>query len=269
MKNSRIEWTDHTFNPWIGCAPISLGCDHCYARRDFCDRKHFVQWGLGTERRRTSPNTWRQPILWNEEAKRTATTPRVFCASLADWADPEVPDQWRMDLFGVIKRTPHLHWLLLTKREGSMLRWFRRFRDPGWPWPNVWLGVTIEHHGLAKERLWALMHTMTMGRFISCEPLLSYVGIPPFIDWVIAGGESGPLARPCEPANARSLRDQCKALSIPFFWKGWGEYAPRHEFPETLTVSEAMGGRDGLLFRVGRRNPWRRLDGLEHNEVPQ
>ena len=269
MKNSRIEWTDHTFNPWIGCAPISLGCDNCYARRDFCDRKHVVEWGAGTERHRTSPNTWHQPLLWEEEAKRTATTPRVFCASLADWADPEVPDAWRMDLFGLIKRTPHLRWLLLSKREGSMLRWFRQFRDPHWPWAHIWLGLTIEHNEYAPARYWALHHTEAAGRFISCEPLLSKIDVYPWINWVIAGGESGELARPCEPAYARDLRDQCQDMGIPFFWKGWGEYAPRWEIPETVRVDQAYGGKDGLLFRVGRRNPWRKLDGFEHNEVPQ
>lgn len=127
MKNTNIEWCDHTFNPWIGCTKVSPGCAHCYAEtRD----KRFtggIHWGRGAPRNRTSPSNWNEPIKWNNGAAKLAANcsqafeypsrrPRVFCASLADWLDDEVPIKWLADLLDLIRDTPNLDWLLLTKR---------------------------------------------------------------------------------------------------------------------------------------------------------
>jgi protein gp37 len=144
-ENSKIEWTNHTFNPWEGCQKVGPGCDHCYAEaRDqrFTGGKH---WGPGAPRRRTSPANWNQPLRWNKlaqhNAERGLPRPRVFCASLADVFDNAVPTGWRDDLWALIASTPHLDWLLLTKRPGNIAAML----PPSWGagWPNVWLGCTV------------------------------------------------------------------------------------------------------------------------------
>ena len=106
-ENTKIEWADHTFNPWTGCTKVSSACDHCYAE-GWAKRSGHVKWGSGQPRRRTSDANWRMPLKWSREAERTGVRPRVFCASLADVFDNEVPDQWRIDLFDLIQRTPNL-----------------------------------------------------------------------------------------------------------------------------------------------------------------
>ena len=139
MKTS-IAWCDHTFNPWLGCAKVSPGCANCYAEGG-AKRSGLVEWGQGKPRRRTSVAKWREPITWNrtmqcdcgsvpcdmsEDLDRMACPnceslfrrPRVFCGSLMDWLDPEVPAEWLADLLALIHATPDLDWLLLTKKIG-------------------------------------------------------------------------------------------------------------------------------------------------------
>src|ERR1700736_1621504 len=116
MENSKIAWTHHSFNPWIGCQHVSPGCDHCYAERDWDHRFHHVKWGPHGPRKRTTDDYWKGPPRWNREAEETGKRFRVFCASLADWLDNKVPRSWRDDLAQVIHDTPNLDWLMLTKR---------------------------------------------------------------------------------------------------------------------------------------------------------
>nr|WP_290369612.1 DUF5131 family protein [Cupriavidus laharis] len=122
-QNSKIEWTDHTFNPWSGCTKVSPGCDHCYAEAMMDTRLHQVQWGPGAQRRRTSVANWRKPLQWNrshaEFFAQHGRRQRVFCASLADVFDNAVDPGWRLDLLQLIADTPNLDWLLLTKRIGN------------------------------------------------------------------------------------------------------------------------------------------------------
>lgn len=188
MQNSKIEWTTHTFNPWIGCSKESPGCFHCYAERDFDLRKHVAKWGPGQPRHRTSEAYWRQPLRWNAEAEKSGIRPRVFCASLADWLDAEVPIEWLADLLELIHKTPHLDWLLLTKRPQN---WDSRIHacfdilslQPRWlvawsmrtPPANVWIGTSIEDQQRADERIPALLEIPARIRFLSCEPLLGAV----------------------------------------------------------------------------------------------
>src|SRR3979490_3351945 len=115
MKNSLIEWTHHTWNPWSGCTKVSPGCAHCYAET-LSKRWGKDIWGPGKERQRTSAAYWRQPLRWDRESASIGERKRVFCASMADVFDSEVPRQWRSDLFDLIRKTQHLDWLLLTKR---------------------------------------------------------------------------------------------------------------------------------------------------------
>jgi protein gp37 len=284
--NSKIEWTDHTFNPWIGCTKVSPGCANCYAEAQNNLRKWNREgWGKGVPRKRTSEANWKHPLMWNKQASvesqcassilqdskagerniEWATNyhrPRVFCASLADWLDDEIPIQWLADLLDLIRRTPNLDWLLLSKRPEN---WLSRVEQAGFhlrrirpddaggtahdraegfvnAWlngvepSNVWIGTTVENQDMADKRLPQLLSIPARVRFLSCEPLLDPVDISSilpdedgyratgdhYIDWVICGGESGPNASPMNPDWARSLRDQCAAASVPFFMKQMG-----------------------------------------------
>lgn len=254
-ENSRVEWTDHTFNPWIGCTKVSPACDHCYAE-SFTKRTGGPAWGHGQPRRRTSDANWRKPLAWDRKAAKEGRRYRVFCASLADVFDAEVSGEWRNDLFMLIDRTPSLDWLLLTKRPAVA-----RKVIPETPRPNVWLGTTVENQAMAEVRIPLLLETPAAVRFLSMEPLLGPVDlrdwtypvstgrnlrdpapfsivrshpvsdVRPGLDWVIVGGESGPKARPMHPDWARYLRDQCAAAGVPFFFKQWGEWGPTHPIP--------------------------------------
>jgi protein gp37 len=253
MKNSGISWTHHTFNPWIGCSKISAGCDNCYAERDWDHRKHLVKWGPGAPRHRTGPANWLQPIRWDDACRRAGIRQRVFCASLADVFDMDVPPFWREDLFTLIKRTPNLDWMLLTKRVENMARFFGEFRDAQWPWPHVALGVTIEsYENSNRGNILSLIPAAR--RFVSIEPMLGDINCEEWlgsVDEVIVGGESGPHARTIpHPAWVRRIRDLCMAAGVSFCFKQWGDqntgYVPSH-LDELLKA-----GYDPTLPRGGR-----------------
>lgn len=255
MENSNIEWTHHTFNPWIGCTKVSPACDNCYAERDTL-RFKTVEWGAGKERKRTSEKNWQTPLRWNRKAEKAGVRYRVFCASLADVFDNEVPESWRDDLFALIEATPHLDWLLLTKRIGNVRR----------PMPeNAWLGISVVTQKEAERDIPKLANIKATVRFLSMEPLLEPVDLRRLktsyggslnaflhnrIHWVIVGGESGHKARIMHKDWAASLRDQCNEFSIPFLFKQWGEYDEKGQ-------------------RVGKKAAGRILDGRTWDEYPQ
>src|SRR4051812_42414847 len=122
MENTRIEWGDHTFNPWMGCQKVSPGWDRCYAENMMDLRYHKVQWGPHGERKRTSELNWKKPLKWEPQARASGRRFRVFCASLADVWDNQVPSEWRTELFELICKTPQLDWLLLTKRPENIAK---------------------------------------------------------------------------------------------------------------------------------------------------
>jgi protein gp37 len=285
--DTKIQWAHHTFNPWRGCTHVSPGCENCYA--EALSKRNPAQlgtWGAGGERVIASESYWRQPERWNRAAERAHRDacrcmtsdmrlhsygcpaarwerPRVFCASLADVFEDR-GDLWapRVRLMALIQRTPHLDWLLLTKRPdnarkllGSAAMWEEADwalsasgADPDtlsgdvWPLPNVWLGTTVEDQRRADERIPILLDTPAAVRFLSCEPLLGPVDVArwtislgegpgyrmlgyapePRIDWLIVGGESGPRARPMDLAWARSLVEQGRAAGVPVFVKQLG-----------------------------------------------
>ncbi len=264
-ENTKIEWADHTFNPWIGCTQVSPGCDNCYAAVNTASRALGIQWGPGQARHRTK--TWSEPEKWNRAHEafqaQHGRRQRVFCASLADVFDNEVDPQWRADLFNLIEATPNLDWLLLTKRIGNanaMMYGTLLDRANGWTPPgNLWLGATIVNQTEADRDIPKLLAVPAAKRFLSMEPLLGPVNLTQVmrssydgdwtycdnvltgflanksggstdrqyaVDWVIVGGESGPGARPMHPDWARSLRDQCEAAGVPFLFKQWGEWTP-------------------------------------------
>lgn len=295
-ENSKIEWTDHTFNPWEGCQKVGPGCDHCYAetRNARFAGGQAVNWGSGAPRRRTSSTTWAMPRRWNAQADafmvQHGRRQRVFCASLADVFDNAVPREWRDDLATLILDTPNLDWLLLTKRisnAGAMLG--EMFLDGSAD--NIWIGATITNQAEADRDIPKLLDVPARVRFLSMEPLLGPVDLnytrhriqarrsqparaingETWIDWVIVGGESGPGARPMHPDWARSLRDQCQAASVPFLFKQWGEWAPA-DGPAFM----ANGGKRSDLYvctwgemaRTGKKAAGRLLDGRTWDEFP-
>ncbi|CAJ2780981.1 Bacteriophage protein gp37 [Burkholderia pseudomallei] len=251
-ENSKIEWCDHTFNPWEGCQKVGPGCDHCYAeaRNARFGGGSAVNWGAGAPRRRTSVANWRKPLAWNAAHERffaaQGRRQRVFCASLADVFDNAIDPAWRRDLFDLIVDTPNLDWLLLTKRIGNVQQMVQAATLCDLLPSNVWLGATIVNQEEAERDIPKLLAVPARVRFLSMEPLLGPVDLVSSgalwsdmngnivnapsrglrgVDWVIAGGESGHGARPMHPDWARSLRDQCAAADVPFLFKQWGEHS--------------------------------------------
>lgn len=331
MENSKIEWTTHTFNPWMGCTKVSPGCKNCYAMQLMDTRYGKVKWGPAGERIRTSKANWRKPHARNKQAAKEGTRPRVFCASLADVFEdkPNQPEMnvWRAELFSTIIDTPNLDWLLLTKRPENVNRmiaeagewWFQngapttyakhllRWMKHGLQYalPNMWIGTSVEDQEQADKRIPELLRIPAKVRFLSMEPLLGKVdlGFPftsdnPYmtrnhVDWVIVGGESGPNARPMHPDWVMSIKDQCQGAGIPFFFKQWGEWLPPYaELPPNVGYDpERIGfvkshrladvylnpGTSGLasledpapVWRVGKKEAGRLLDGVEWNGYPE
>lgn len=268
-ENSKIEWTNHTFNPWWGCTKVSPACEHCYAEA-WAKRVGQPVWGPKSGRRVFADPHWREPVKWNREAAAVGVRARVFCASMADvFEDRSELSSERKRLWKLIEETPALDWLLLTKRPenvGSMVPW-------GAQWPrNVWLGTTVENQKYAEIRIPKLLAQPSLVHFVSCEPLLGSLdlarwlkprrtkaGASRSIDWVIAGGESGGNARPMTADWARSLRDQCTDAAVAFHFKQWGVWAP-------LKTSRAK--RDDGLVRLGKTKAGRLLDGRTWDGLP-
>lgn len=256
--DSKIEWTDATWNPVTGCTKVSPGCDHCYAERiveRFKGKGSFTT-VVRSEEKLYVPLKWRRPR-------------RVFVNSMSDLFHDDVPDSFIARAFSVMARTPQHSYQILTKRHGRMrsllsapkFEWdlfdilpagFRM--NVPWPLPNVWLGVSVEDQKWADIRIPAMLDTPAAVRFLSCEPMLGPVrladgwltqlrAVRPGIDWVIVGGESGPGARPMDLAWAQGLVEQCQAAGVAVFVKQLGfRWGKNHHdidaFPEALRVRE-------------------------------
>lgn len=240
-EHSEISWTDATFNPWIGCTKISPACDHCYAARDNERRKWVSAWGA--ERRRTAPSTWRNPIKWDKAAAISGKPLRVFCASLADVFDNQVPDDWRVDLWALIRATPNLRWILLTKRIGNVLNMVPN----DWPLANAGIMATLANQDEWDRDFHKLIAVPAPWRGVSAEPLLSNIfmdgATAENLNWMITGGESGAERRPLNMDAVRNIRDQCDRIGITFHHKQNG----------------GVRGKDNGCL----------VDGVEHKYFPQ
>lgn len=275
--NTKVEWCNMTWNPWIGCTKVSDGCKFCYAEAQMDKWLGRAQWGADGTRVRTSEANWKKPLAWNRKAAETDSRPKVFCASLADvFEDNQQVEEWRLDLFRLIFDTPHLDWLLPTKRPQNVIPFLD---DACWPETgcpmfgsddplpsNVWLGTSVENQVAADERIPQLVAVPVTVRFLSVEPLLGPVNLwewlaptrwpvfrdnDPQVDWVIVGGESGPNARPIDLAWVWDIIAQCRAAGKPLFIKQLGavwakENGATHrkggnmgEWPEDLRVRES------------------------------
>lgn len=210
---SKIEWTESSWNPLTGCNKVSPGCKHCYAER----MARRLQ-AMGLEKYRNGfvltlhPEVLEDPLHWEKPQL-------IFVNSMSDLFHENVPLDFIQQIFAVMRRA---HWhifQILTKRAERLLA-----LDPlvDWP-PNVWMGVSVENSDYL-YRIHLLRQTHAVIKFLSCEPLLGPLPNLPLegIHWVIVGGESGPKARPMDPAWAREIRDQCQAARVPFFFKQWG-----------------------------------------------
>lgn len=235
--DSKIEWTDATFNPWWGCTRISAGCQNCYAET-FANR-FGVKWGDKEKRRESSIKVWNEPLKWQRQAEKEGKRIKVFCASMADWADDNAPEGARDNLFEIIRNTPNLIWQLLTKRAENIRLFLPK--DWGHGYRNVALGVTIENQN-ADIRINTLQNTPARWAFLSVEPMLGPIDLYErlaLIDWVIVGGESGNGCRPFNPDWARQVRDDCAAQDVAFFMKQMGgQKKPFAPIPDDLNIKE-------------------------------
>ena len=259
-EHSAISWTHHTRNFWSGCTKVSPACAHCYAETMAKrNSKTFGQWGRGAPRSWHGDQACEDLIRWNRKARESGQETRVFLNSMSDWLDDEVPMEWFEKMIHAIYLTPHLTYLLLTKRPYNFFKrmknlhteiFWRSPMDPmehhqrlldfidGWinhgkPPANVWIGVTAEDRNQFARRIGYLRKIPARIRFLSCEPLLEDLGqIGEWdepqdggryhiegIHWIICGGESGAHHRPFDPDWARSLRDQCRSAGIAFHMK--------------------------------------------------
>ncbi len=270
-KNSKIEWTNHTFNPWWGCTKVSEACKFCYAET-WSKRLGQKVWGQRAPRRFFTEAHWRDPLAWNREAGEEGRRLRVFCASMADVFEKRSElDEWRTKLWSLIEQTPNLDWLLLTKRPHLVNRYV-----PWSSWPqNVWMGTTVENQKNAELRLPSLAEIPAAVRFISAEPLLGSLEVSPWlgstINWVITGGESGVNARPSSPSWFRELLRQCMEAEVPFHFKQWGDWAPG----QGLNLAAARRERESkaadgtVMIRVGKKLAGRVLDGSTWDGMPR
>lgn len=291
MENSKIEWTHHTFNPWWGCVKVSPGCEHCYAESLSKRTGHNI-WGPAktTDRRLFGEKHWNEPVKWNLKAKAAGERYRVFCASMADvFEDHPQVIGGRLELLDLILRTPHLDWLLLTKRPENVNWMIERatgFSDSG-TWfhaaQNVWIGTSVEDQATADKRIPELLNVPARIRFLSAEPLLGPVDIEDYlyphfaaddprhyprrngVEWVIAGGESGHHARPMHQDWARSLRDQCQAAGVAYHFKQWGEWYPDNK---GIYAARSMHFGDTVIHYLGKKAAGRVLDGRTWDEFP-
>ncbi|EGJ50276.1 phage Gp37/Gp68 family protein [Desulfocurvibacter africanus] len=303
--NSRIEWTDATYNPIVGCSKASEGCQHCYAERMAhrlnSNPKTPQYWDLVVPAA-TNSKPWLEGTRWAgitrlvedalDQPLRWKRPRRIFVCSMGDLFHETVQEEWLDRVFAVMDRARRHTFLVLTKRPARMLEYItsrrqtpaftgRNFaflmgaRSPAsgapahvpWPLPNVWLGVTAENQKRADERVPLLLNTPAAVRFVSVEPMLEDVDLTRIrlgdavsydalrgiklapgaemhqqakLDWVICGGETGPGARPMHPDWARSLRDQCVAAEVPFFFKQWGEWCPAESLWEASTLQNGV-----------------------------
>ena len=277
---TRIEWADITINPVRGCSHCSPGCDHCYAER-FAARLARIPNTARAYAGLVDVNgkwTGRFSVSLDTLDALSIKPRRIFVGSMCDLFHENLPYNLFLWIVEKLSRYPQHTFMLLTKRPERMKHFISLTKESDtvcglWPLPNLWLGVTVCN----RDELWkldVLRKIPAALRFVSFEPLLSDLGDVDLsgIGWVIAGGETGPGARPMHPDWVRGLRDQCKEATVPFFFKSWGEWAPdclcgtKKPHPETPRPTP---GHMGCMFKCGKANSGRSIDKRTWDEVPQ
>jgi len=281
---TKIEWTDETWNPVVGCSKCSPGCDNCYA-----ERMAYRLACMGQKKYQATTGIlgymqgWNGKIYCDESALDIPLHWRkgrkIFVCSMGDLFHPSVPFEFIDKVFGVMFANPWHTYQILTKRPERWIRYIqdnpaRRLQDQKY----IWAGITIEHPDY-KNRADILRQIPTAVRFLSIEPCLADMGELNLeeLDQVIVGGESGPGARPLHPDWVRSIRDQCQDAGVPFFFKQWGEWelscaqGTRESSDEGLygyNCRKLIIGRDTFM-RVGKKKAGCLLDGKEYKEIPK
>ncbi len=302
--NTKIEWTDATWNPITGCSVVSAGCRECYAMKLAGTRlKHHPSRAGLTVDTKNGP-VWTGEVRLNEQwlsqPMRWKRPRMIFVCAHSDLFHEAVPDDWIDLVFSAMELSPQHTFQVLTKRAARMRDYINGRAWKDYPLPNVWLGVSVENQDAADERIPLLLNTPAAVRWISAEPLLGALNIrpgigltfdnvpvePPRIDWVVVGGESGQHSRPMHPDWARSLRDQCAASGVPFLFKQWGEWVPHGPIPGGDEARDLRSGivqymigdgrefdghfrrGDAAVRRVGKKAAGRLLDGVQHDGYP-
>lgn len=294
-----IEWTDASWPVTVGCDHVSAGCDNCYAARLASGRLKnrppydgVADGGRFNGTVRSLPDRLDWPLRWRKPR-------RIFVCSMSDLFHEAVPDEFIADVWHVMAQTPQHTYQILTKRHARMRSWVRTWcSHPKWTTPlrNVWLGVSVENQQWADIRIPALLDTPAAVRWISAEPLLGPVklefihyfdtdcggcsglvspahepacgnepGAHWGLDWVVAGGESGPGARPADPDWFRLLRDQCQAAGVPFLFKQWGNWSPDGDAPIYPGVPPK---NHSMVWCASKKLAGRELDGRTWDEYP-
>lgn len=294
--NTKIEWTDATWNPITGCSVVSAGCRHCYAMKLAGTRlqHHPSRAGLTIDTKegpvwngevRFNEQWLRQPLQWRRPR-------RIFVCAHGDLFHENVPFEWIDRVLTVTVRAPHHVFQILTKRADRMRQVMQQWTDMnGRTQPNLWLGVSVEDQAAADARIPLLLQTPAAVRWISAEPLLGDVDLSELIDrldWVVVGGESGANARPMHGSWAYDLHDQCEAAGVPFLFKQWGEWVNAGARAFGTAAGEVRHIRsDGTFWneddaalqdecadvltvvRVGKKAAGRDLGGKLHDGYPE
>jgi protein gp37 len=221
-QRSEIEWTDATWNPVTGCTKVSPGCKNCYAERQaerfrgVAGNAYEKGFDLQLRPERLEATSKLSPLRWHKPKK-------IFVNSMSDLFHQGVPDSYVKQVYEVMREARRHTFQVLTKRPERLAPWYESHPEFAML-PNVWIGVSIEDRSFGLPRIPILKPIPAVVRFLSVEPLLEDLGKLDLseIDWVIVGGESGPGARPMKPEWATSIRDQCVAAKVPFFFKQWG-----------------------------------------------
>jgi protein gp37 len=299
MKDSKIEWTDVTWNPVTGCTKVSQGCKNCYAESIFKRfEKNWHKFGDVTchQERLNQPSKIKKPC-------------KIFVNSMSDLFHEDVPFEFIGRVMDVILSNPQHTFQILTKRPERMKDYFRIWTNLFGMLDNLWLGVSVENQETANRRIPILLDIPAKVRFLSCEPLLGeinlnflasndgaiidslsgevcnyhgyFISSSSYVDWVIVGGESGHNARPMHPDWVRSIRDQCQEAGVAFFFKQWGEWMPQIDLPSEIQLSSHGLKRDKIqkfedqdlsespwMVRIGKKKAGSLLDGREWKEFP-
>lgn len=213
-SNTKIEWTEQTWNPTTGCSKVSPGCKHCYAEA-LVPRLQAMK-APGYE---NGFDITLMPTRLSQPLKRKKPT-IYFVNSMSDLFHEKIPDAFLNQVFEVIQNTPQHTYQILTKRASRMRSYFSDKLVPN----NTWLGVSVEDKEYGIPRIDELRHIDSRVRFLSVEPLLEDLGLMGLsgIHWVIVGGESGPKARPMKPEWVDNIHRQCIQEGNAFFFKQWG-----------------------------------------------
>lgn len=312
---TKIEWATDQWNPVTGCSKVSQGCKHCYAEREWPRlsaprAKPNIYTGRAFTDVKCHPEKLDIPLRWTKPR-------RIFVNSMSDLFHESVPDEFIEAVFVVMQMANQHTFQVLTKRPERMLdiltKMDSHLREVGYPqgvagrYPNIWLGVSVEEQTSADERIPMLLDTPAAVRWISAEPLLGPIDLLGLLhrcpthdfpggfciqdcgnwqrlDWIVVGGESGPMARPMHPDWVRSLRDQCRAAGVPFFFKQWGEWLSGKKwisgdydggafvevpgFGETAITQAHEFDTHWAAIRIGKKAAGREIDGRTWDEYP-